>query len=86
MAKRDPNEVTLLSLRLRRLLDTWGCRIPDASKRLGMANSSFCNALYGLNAPRGVGYTALSKKLSREEKRAGLLPLKLEPTQNQSNT
>lgn len=85
MAKRDPREVALLSARLRRLLDTWGCRIPDASKKLSMANSSFCNALYGLNAPRGVGYVALSKKLSREEKRAGLLPLKLEPNQQPPN-
>lgn len=78
MAKRDPREVALLSARLRRLLDTWGCRIPDASKKLGMANSSFCNALYGLNAPRGYAYTALSKKLSREEKKAQLQPIKLE--------
>lgn len=79
MAKRDPAEVTLLSARLRRLLDTWGCRIPDASKKLGMANSSFTNALYGHNAPRGIGYVALSKQLSKEEKRLGLQPIKLEP-------
>lgn len=86
MAKRDPREVALLSLRLRRLLDTWECRIEDAADRLGMAKSSFTNALYALNAPRGLGYKALSKKLKAEEKKAQLPPLKLEPTETKPET
>ncbi len=70
-----PTDKMLLARRLQRIQDATDRTSQAMAAWLGIKYRTYQNALYGLNAPRGMGRAALDKAITEEETRLELSPL-----------